>query len=449
MDGDWTMVVTVAAGLSLIGAIALTALTGLRFQRESQQLPVLRACETEINAAEKRLELLHQELDQLERTQREATHRRQLREEAESAASDEAAEARRQEIQSLEAQRQGLTDEVARVREAVQRERQILAQINLEQRAADQRRKEILVSIQELGQHREALSEDVAVASGDLKALRSDMATLQRELEAGHAQLSTMKQLTEDQAGLAEAVASAESRRNMIAAAARELEQRREALAEEVVDTNRAVKTAKAELLHLQEECEAVVTDLNLRRDEYAASFSETQQRHSALLKEVGALDRERLVLEERVATLRKTIPQPASDEAKALPKTPALEATPAPAKPIKAPKAPKDRSSPFKSPLAFLDTLISSKPTQAKPAPFSQAKRPAALPAAKPAARPTPKPKKPVARTTPPSPTKAEQTVAEVFRTTLGAIDRTISKALFGAKLASKSPRPPRRNPS
>ena len=448
MDGDWTMIVTVAAGLSLIGAILLTALIGLRFQRESQRLPVLRACETEIKAAEKRLELLHQELDQLERAQREATHRRQLQEEAESAVIDETAEARRQEIQSLEAQRQGLTDEVARVRDAVQRERHILAQINLEQRAADQRRKEILVSIQELGQHREALTEDVAVVSGDLKALRSDLAALQRELEAGHAQLSNVKRLTEGQAALAEAVASAESRRNTIAAAARELEQRREALVEEVMDTSQAVKAAKAELLHLQEECDAVVAGLNLRRDEYAASFSETQQRHSALLKEVSALDRERLVLEERVAALGKIITQPASADAKALSKPPALEPAPASAKPIKAAKAPKDRSSQFKSPLTFLDTLITSKLAQPKPAPISQTKRPAAPAAAKPETRPTPKPKA-AARAMPPLPVNAEQTVAAAFRTTLGAIERTLSKALFGAKSASKSPRPPRRNPS
>ena len=88
MDGDWAMIVTVAAGLSLAGVIGLAVLTGLGFQRESRSLIALRASEAEtpeppphrraeIEEAERRLAHLHEELAWLERSRSDAEHQRE------------------------------------------------------------------------------------------------------------------------------------------------------------------------------------------------------------------------------------------------------------------------------------------------------------------------------------------------------------------------------------
>ncbi|CAK0744763.1 Chromosome partition protein Smc [Azospirillaceae bacterium] len=366
MDGDWMLILTVIAGLSLAGVTGLTAMIGLRLQDERQRLaarlaagetaaagtPSPGGCQAEIEAAEQRLAQLGEELAWIEQARAEAQAWQERGEqiraditalEAGRNAAEQDLYARRADVESLEAQKRTLTAENAEDSARYEQHRQTLSQIDEEATRTRQLLDELLTSTQEIQQRREALTEDEADLQRTLKAYRAEIATLQREIQARRSELQSVDQ----QAGQA-VEQELQARRGEVA----ELERHIQALADEAATlragNERDRERDRQALLRLAQEIAAseqrrqalaeenagLQRDLETRRSQLNTGLNEVQQRHTALLMEIAALEQERELLSERVAVLRG-----ASEMLKPRPEPPLAATRPLASPPASAPR--------------------------------------------------------------------------------------------------------------
>jgi len=308
LEGDWVLIVTVIAGLSSAGAIALTVVIARHYHRAWRRLAAadgfegmeeaLRERCASLQATERRIAELNDEIAWLEKVRAETSvwHLRlsevrqrvgaldqhidelevikadivRCREEQLRAQQELAVQ--RAANDEFERQGRALADETSKTQVRLNQDRQTLAQLAHEIAAAQRRCGELRAVDPENG--RVADSEEV-------KALRRELEDVRAELARNNDELADVQQ----------EIAAAETRRTGAAEDLREQERRREALTAEILDAELTLKSDREELAQCNEELASARRSVEAGRAEIREDLRELQQRREALTEEITELE--------------------------------------------------------------------------------------------------------------------------------------------------------------